>query len=1617
MPPKPATMSNQLYRILCRLDETQLEEIVRSIIPCQYVRVYLFDPDAKALKRLPTVAGGLASIPIDAVSAAAICATNKVSLNIKNMRKAREKNIFNDTFDFVENAPQFANNSNNNDAFGGNAGTTFEGFVPSRGTSLSRGNTLFNNTTHSHSSGSPSSLPPTHQNSLNPAAAAVPFITTQSASGFMPSTAATLAGAASTSAALNTAPTSIIGASSALNTTSPANTSSRGAGLERGVSFSTNSGTKSSSALTVSPSTTNYDQLSGASANTQRSTNSPPSMSATPSPQGILRGSQQHQGPLVLPSSVGVSTATSSESPTKGHHHPGAKTISSTNATSNNTPPASMRIFQPMQNPFTSTNSSIDTVSAGNNSAPLVGKSVAFAAGATAATSVLGGGNSPGATSLSIDHHRSSTAALPPASLGIHPSLPSPQLQPQSPSALQALPLRAEINTLLCVPIVFKNKVVGVIQAINKLDKKELKRERKLKLQQKRQQVQQQLLKEQQMRDAQSSPQGGGGGATMGNKSTSSKTRSSVVSDLNRSSQREGRAVQRGSYANSTVAANAIDSEQPPASMLMLVEGANGGVASATGTGTGTGTGAGRNNNNTTYFPFSENDIVGDSMDRPSGMVGSTTARRYLGGNGGSIAFSDSDDDIDEEDEEGQEDSDDFDNDESYATTGAGAPFIQATESMAFKPPPLKFQNEKELDHLQILASTIAKQLNHRKMAMKMLRSEAVKVDLMNMARMLGTANRDEDVKAIIFKIAGIACSVFNCDRASVFLVEKGSLWTVVRGKEGEMVTIRFPVGKGIAGECARTGNLSNIHDAYACPLFNVNIDKQTGYRTRTILAVPIMAENKIDLVGVLQLINKNDSTVFSSEDVELALNFVDLASIAIHNSFEIETLRVDSGTSGLQELTAHELNRIYIKGGWKTIREKLAFIISADFARKLADIEDEERLTGKRLRALQRKIEERRAAVRAKIEARKGGSDRGKRNSPLSSDLPTTGSETTTEAGSPNDPIDRDEHGNELPPLTLEDIYDDEDLSDSEASDGDGPLSADGEPRVFASLFEMYPNAGADSHEMSLDPHNQLPQPQATVTVPRTRVQLSKETQLLALGALTASYGDAGTIGGAAAIAMSGLNSASGATDGLSGVTSGGMGGVLSQQDRNAIVSQLLNAHQQQQRMQTALQLGGAAPPPMSLLRPPSAQQQHMFEREPVKRKPSPSLNLAEESPSGYPEHSPPEESAAVTGIRVGSAKPHRHLSTLTATRVRSDDHDGPGSMSGSPDDYDPSGLRHISTTVVFEPVQMPMLATFMPMAVSRIGGPPNGAAAKPSPSGKAMLPAVEPSTNTANITITSGGGDSSSNTNNSSFVTGVSQQALSVQPMSQTNQPKSKVYIRKLERMRVKLETTRLELVQLEQKLRKLAQKKRQSQDAVIGFGSNATGTTLGSGTIEAATTVSSLPEPSSNTFFKQGGEAEEHLLLFASKLGDLATSMLECDRASIYFCKDDDIIGYRKDQDKSKTRLQLPIGVGVAGKCAELGRTMNVPNAYKCEFFNRTFDKLTGYRTNTILCLPLLTADGAGVVSVLQLINKDDGSVFDADDEFAASILLSLSIDILRKYFALDVHVLEGMALAPK
>ena len=126
-------------------------------------------------------------------------------------------------------------------------------------------------------------------------------------------------------------------------------------------------------------------------------------------------------------------------------------------------------------------------------------------------------------------------------------------------------------------------------------------------------------------------------------------------------------------------------------------------------------------------------------------------------------------------------------------------------------------------------------------------------------------------------------CFILNCDRASLFTLDKNSDSLIVYQAEGiKKAQIKVPKDKGVVGSCFLERKKIRIDDAYLDKRFNQDIDKKTNYRTKSILCYPLLDRNG-ECFGVIEAINKVISS-FNEDDEELLKILAYQASIIFSN-------------------------------------------------------------------------------------------------------------------------------------------------------------------------------------------------------------------------------------------------------------------------------------------------------------------------------------------------------------------------------------------------------------------------------------------------------------------------------------------------------------------------------------------------------------------------------------------------------------------------------------------------------------------------------------------------------------------------------------------------------------
>jgi signal transduction histidine kinase len=174
---------------------------------------------------------------------------------------------------------------------------------------------------------------------------------------------------------------------------------------------------------------------------------------------------------------------------------------------------------------------------------------------------------------------------------------------------------------------------------------------------------------------------------------------------------------------------------------------------------------------------------------------------------------------------------------------------------------------------------------------------------LLELGRLIGL---ELQLDEMLLQISQKACEVMEADRCSIFLHDPNTdeLWsTVALGMGGQV--IRIPSSVGFAGYSFQTGEAVNLEDAYKDERFNKEVDLKTGYRTRSVLCMPLYTRAG-ERLGVIQLLNKKEG-FFAKEDETFLQTFGNNASVFIEIA-QLQKARIDALEQSRKEL--ERLNR-----------------------------------------------------------------------------------------------------------------------------------------------------------------------------------------------------------------------------------------------------------------------------------------------------------------------------------------------------------------------------------------------------------------------------------------------------------------------------------------------------------------------------------------------------------------------------------------------------------------------------------------------------------------------------------------------------------------------------------
>jgi GAF domain-containing protein len=213
--------------------------------------------------------------------------------------------------------------------------------------------------------------------------------------------------------------------------------------------------------------------------------------------------------------------------------------------------------------------------------------------------------------------------------------------------------------------------------------------------------------------------------------------------------------------------------------------------------------------------------------------------------------------------------------------------------------------NRLQIIHFNQAPGAQAAMMTHQKPSDENLKEQLQK--LMIAIEAAGHAVLPQSNDALLKSIVETAARIFNAAAASIMLVneaEKVLEFKVAFGKSNQdLVGTKIPMDKGIAGYVVMTGQPLTISNVRQDPRFNQAFAESTGYVPSSILATPLLVDDRV--IGVMEVLDKINASSFGIQDMELLALFANQAALAIDQSQRIAQIN-DAVITGLKRLS-HE--------------------------------------------------------------------------------------------------------------------------------------------------------------------------------------------------------------------------------------------------------------------------------------------------------------------------------------------------------------------------------------------------------------------------------------------------------------------------------------------------------------------------------------------------------------------------------------------------------------------------------------------------------------------------------------------------------------------------------------
>jgi adenylate cyclase len=182
---------------------------------------------------------------------------------------------------------------------------------------------------------------------------------------------------------------------------------------------------------------------------------------------------------------------------------------------------------------------------------------------------------------------------------------------------------------------------------------------------------------------------------------------------------------------------------------------------------------------------------------------------------------------------------------------------------------------------LEAISRLAASALEQSRLVERLDRARREEEELLAITEAISTELR---IDPLLTRIVHAATELLDAERSTLFLYDAATDELCSKIAEGTVeMQIRIPAKAGLAGAAFTSGDVVNVADAYSHPLFNTEVDRKSGFRTRNLVSVPVI-DRAGEHLGVLQVLNKRGGP-FTPSDIRRLKAFSAEIAVAIQNA------------------------------------------------------------------------------------------------------------------------------------------------------------------------------------------------------------------------------------------------------------------------------------------------------------------------------------------------------------------------------------------------------------------------------------------------------------------------------------------------------------------------------------------------------------------------------------------------------------------------------------------------------------------------------------------------------------------------------------------------------------